>query len=207
MSTSAENLSVKAALQTRRSVKYFDPQHKMSEAEFKHLIEHAILSPSAFNLQHWRIVRIADAAQRQAVRAASYDQPQMTDASEVLVLCMDLKTWEKEPAQYWQHTGEQVADIMVQSITGYYEQNMQAQRDEGMRSCSILSMAIMLLAQEMGYDSCPMDGFDFKQVGDIINLPHDHEICLILTIGKALEPPHAKGGQLNADDVVVTDKF
>lgn len=207
MANLEDNLSVKTALQQRRSVKYFDRQQRMSDDEFKQLIEHAILSPSAFNLQHWRIVRISDPAQRQAIRAASYDQPQMTDASEVLVLCMDLKTWEKEPAQYWQHTGDEVAGIMVQSITGYYEQNLQAQRDEGMRSCSILSMAIMLLAQEMGYDSCPMDGFDFNLVGDIINLPHDHEICLILTIGKATEPPHDKGGQLNLDEVVVTDQF
>ena len=68
-------------------------------------MEHAILSPSAFNLQHWRIVRVTDAEQRQAIRTAAYDQPQMTDASEVLVLCMDLKTWAKEPAQYWNHTG------------------------------------------------------------------------------------------------------
>lgn len=179
----------------------------MTDEEFKHLIDHAILSPSAFNLQHWRIVRVSDAAQRQAVREAAYDQPQMTDASEVLVLCMDLKTWDKEPAQYWNHTGPEVTDFMVQSITGYYQENLQAQRDEGMRSCSILSMALMLMAQEMGYDSCPMDGFDFAKVGEIINMPQDHEICLILTIGKALQAPHPKGGQLSLDDVVLTDRF
>jgi nitroreductase len=200
-------MSVSNALKQRRSVKHFDPAHKMTNEEFKHLIDHAILSPSAFNLQHWRIVRVSDPAQRQAVREAAYDQPQMTDASEVLVLCMDLKTWDKEPAQYWNHTGPEVTDFMVQSITGYYQENLQAQRDEGMRSCSILSMALMLMAQEMGYDSCPMDGFDFAKVGQIINMPQDHEICLILTIGKALQAPHPKGGQLSIDDVVLTDRF
>jgi nitroreductase len=200
-------MSVSNALKQRRSVKHFDPAHKMTNEEFKHLIDHAILSPSAFNLQHWRIVRVSDPAQRQAVREAAYDQPQMTDASEVLVLCMDLKTWDKEPAQYWNHTGPEVTDFMVQSITGYYQENLQAQRDEGMRSCSILSMALMLMAQEMGYDSCPMDGFDFAKVGQIINMPQDHEICLILTIGKALQAPHPKGGQLSLDDVVLTDRF
>lgn len=200
-------MSVSKALIQRRSVKHFDPAHKMTDEEFKHLIDHAILSPSAFNLQHWRIVRVSDAAQRQAEREAAYDQPQMTDASEVLVLCMDLKTWNKEPAQYWNHTGPEVTDFMVQSITGYYQENLQAQRDEGMRSCSILSMALMLMAQEMGYDSCPMDGFDFAKVGQIINMPQDHEICLILTIGKALQAPHPKGGQLSLDDVVLTDRF
>lgn len=200
-------MSVEKALKQRRSVKHFDPAHKMTDDEFQHLMEHAIMSPSAFNLQHWRIVRITDTDQRQQIRAAAYDQPQMTDASEVLVLCMDLKTWAKEPAQYWNNTGEDVANFMVQSITGYYQENHQAQRDEGMRSCSILSMALMLMAQEMGYDSCPMDGFDFEKVGDIINIPHDHEICLILTIGKALTDPHPKGGQLNIADVVLNNRF
>lgn len=200
-------MSVSVALKQRRSVKHFDPAHRMRADEFQHLIEHAILSPSAFNLQHWRIVRVSDAEQRQAIRSAAYDQPQMTDASEVLVLCMDLKTWAKEPAQYWNHTTPEVADFMVQSITGYYQENQQAQRDEGMRSCSILSMALMLMAQEMGYDSCPMDGFDFDKVGEIINLPSDHEICLILTIGKALQEPHPKGGQLNISDVVLDNRF
>lgn len=200
-------MSVSDALKQRRSIKNFDPAHKMSDDEFQHLVEHAILSPSAFNLQHWRIVRVTDAEQRQAIRTAAYDQPQMTDASEVLVLCMDLKTWAKEPAQYWNHTGPEVTDFMVQSITGYYQENSQAQRDEGMRSCSILSMALMLMAQEMGYYSCPMDGFDFAKVGEIINMPNDHEICLILTIGKPLTDPHPKGGQLNIEDVVLKDRF
>ena len=42
----------------------------------------------------------------------------------------------------------------------------------------------MLLAQQLGYQSCPMDGFDFDAVANIINLPKDHTIAFIIAIGK-----------------------
>jgi len=41
-------------------------------------------------------------------------------------------------------------------------------------------MWIMLLAKEMGCDSSPMDGFDFKAVGKPIRLPEDHAICMMV---------------------------
>ena len=43
--------------------------------------------------------------------------------------------------------------------------NEQVQRDEAMRSCGMAAMTLMLAAKEMGYDTCPMDGFDFDAVG------------------------------------------
>lgn len=45
----------------------------------------------------------------------------------------------------------------------------QVQRDEAMRSCEIAAMNLMLAAKEMGYDSCPMNGFDFDAGGRLIN--------------------------------------
>jgi nitroreductase len=36
----------------------------------------------------------------------------------------------------------------------------------------------MLTAQSMGYDSRPMDGFDFAEIGKIIHLPSDHILTM-----------------------------
>jgi nitroreductase len=68
-------------------------------------------------------------------------------------------------------------------------------------------MTIMLMAKEMGYDSCPMDGFDFDQVARIINLPHDHIITMMITIGKPLQTARPRAGQLPLEDVLFTDQF
>jgi nitroreductase len=66
---------------------------------------------------------------------------------------------------------------------------------------------LMLVAQELGYDSCPMDGFDYQKVGDIIALPEDHEIALMLVIGKGIKDPWPRPGQLALDEVLVQNRF
>jgi len=65
----------------------------------------------------------------------------------------------------------------------------------------------MLTAKSMGYDSNPMIGFDPEKVAEIINLPDDHVISMIMTIGKQIQPAMPRGGQLPLSDVVFTDSF
>jgi nitroreductase len=200
-------MNVKEAIVSRRSVKHYDPEHQMTDAEVKELMEHAILSPTAFNLQHWRFVNVVDKDKREAIKQASWGQAQVTEASMLLVLCADLNAWEKEPRRYWQNAPEAVQDFMLPSIENYYTNHHQGMRDECFRSSSLAAMTIMLMAKEMGYDSCPMDGFDFDQVARIIDLPHDHIITMMITIGKPVQSARPRAGQLPLEEVLFTDQF
>jgi nitroreductase len=76
-----------------------------------------------------------------------------------------------------------------------------------MRSCGMAAMTLMLAAKEMGYDSCPMDGFDFDEVGKLIDLPQDHVISMFVTIGKKAREPWPRGGQLPMQEVVINNRF
>ena len=96
---------------------------------------------------------------------------------------------------------------MLPAIDNYYRGLEQVQRDEAMRSCGMAAQTLMLTAKAMGYDSCPMDGFDFAAVGNLINVPEDHVIALFVAIGKALSPAHPRGGQLALSEVLIYDKF
>ncbi|MCL4143383.1 UNVERIFIED_CONTAM: hypothetical protein GTU68_041093 [Idotea baltica] len=200
-------MNVKEAIVSRRSVKHFDPEHEMSEAEVTTLMSHTILSPTAFNIQHWRFIRVVDNAKRQQIKTASWEQAQVTDASLLLVLCADLNAWEKQPERYWRDAPEEVQSYLLPAIAEYYTNHHQAQRDECIRSTSIAAMTIMLMAKEMGYDSCPMDGFDFDTVAKIINLPHDHIITMMVAVGKEIEPARPRAGQLALEDVLMNDAF
>lgn len=200
-------MNTKEAIVSRRSVKHYDPEHEMTEDEINTLMEHAILSPTAFNIQHWRFVNVEDKALRQQIREASYGQAQVTDASMLLVMCADLNAWEKQPQRYWQNAPKEVQDFMLPSIEGYYTNHHQGQRDECFRSVGIASATVMLMAREMGYDSCPMDGFDFDKVARLINLPHDHVIVMMITIGKKLLDAKPRPGQLPLSEVLFTDTF
>ena len=200
-------MNIKEAIVNRRSVKHFDPEHVMSEADIEELMSHVILSPTAFNIQHWRFVRVVDAEKRQQIKTVSWEQAQITDASLLLVLCADLNAWEKRPERYWREAPQEVQDFLLPAIADYYTNHHQAQRDECLRSASIAAMSIMLMAKEMGYDSCPMDGFDFDNVARIINLPHDHIITMMVVVGKKKEDARPRSGQLPLDEVFLTDGF
>lgn len=200
-------MNVMTAIETRRAVKAFDPEHRMAEAEIGKLMSLAMLSPTAFNIQNWRFVVVQDPELRKQIRAASWDQAQVTDASLLVVLTADLKSWEKQPERYWKDAPQPVRDYLVPAIDQYYRGHEQVQRDEGMRSCGMAAMTLMLAAKEMGYDSCPMDGFDFAAVGKLINLPADHTPAMFVAIGKGIKAPWPRGGQLAFKEIIIQNKF
>ncbi|MGY6275531.1 nitroreductase family protein [Methylomonas sp. MgM2] len=195
------------AITSRRSVKQFDPDHQLTEHEIDSLLSLALLSPTAFNLQHWRFVLVRDPDLRRQIRAAAWEQAQATDASLLIVICADLKAWEKQPERYWQNAPREMRDFLLPAIHAYYDGKPQVQRDEAMRSCGIAAQTLMLSAKAMGYDSCPMDGFDFDEVAKLIRLPADHVIGMFVAIGKALQPTQPRGGQLDISEVVISDRF
>jgi len=195
------------AIKSRRSVKHYDPQHKISDEEINYLLSLAVLSPTAFNIQNWRFVVVRDPGLRKQIRAVAWDQAQVTDASLLIVLCADLKSWEKQPERYWKDAPNEVQDFIVPMIDHYYRGRDQVQRDEAMRSCGIVAQTLMLAAKSMGYDSVPMDGFDFDKVSELIQLPEDHVISMFVAIGKGIEEPWARGGQLSLDEVVIDNSF
>lgn len=200
-------MNVSTAIETRRSIKAYDTNHEMTQAEIDQLMSLAMLSPTAFNIQNWRFVLVQDKELRKQVRAVSWDQAQVTDASLLIVLTADLKSWEKQPARYWQNAPKPVQDFLVPAIGQYYTGREQVQRDEAMRSCGMAAMTIMLAAKEMGYDSCPMDGFDFDAVAKLLNLPADHTPAMFVVVGKGIKEAWPRGGQLSKDEVVITNKF
>ena len=85
------------AIKARRSIKHFDPKHKLSEVEVKELFEMARLSPTSFNIQNWRFVYVDDKTIQSQLRAASWNQAQVEEASGVILICADLKAAEKDP--------------------------------------------------------------------------------------------------------------
>lgn len=201
------SLTTEEAIRQRRAVKHFDPAYKMTAAEEERLFELARQTPSSFNIQHWRIVKIESAAQRQKLREAAWDQAQVTDCSLMLVLCADTKAWEKDPARYWQTKPEDLRQATAKAITDFYKDRPWLARDEAMRSVGLMAQTIMLAAKDMGYDSCPMIGCDIDAVGKVVNLPDGYVLGMMIAVGKGVAPAREKGGFLPLSDIVVTDRF
>ncbi|MHC4391311.1 MAG: nitroreductase family protein [Planctomycetota bacterium] len=191
----------------RRSIKHFDPDHALSEEEVTKLLEAAIQSPTSFNIQHWRFVVVRDPALRKEIRAAGNDQAQMTDASLLILMTADIDAWKKEPGRYWANAPEPVADLLVKLMGPFHEGKPQLQRDEAQRSIGMAMQTLMVAARAMGYDSCPMIGFDHDAVAKLVRLPADHCIGPMVAIGKKIKDSWPKPGQLPLSEVVIEDRF
>jgi len=195
------------AINGRRAIKHYDPNHKMSAHEERQLLDSAMLSPTAFNIQNWRFVMVRDMEIRKQIRAVAWDQTQVTDASMLIVLCGNLDAWMQDPQRYWRNAPQPVQDFLVPAIKQYYEGKPQVQRDEAMRSCGMAGQTLMLAAKAMGYDTCPMDGFDYDAVGKILKLPEGMVISFMIAIGKKSQDSWPRPGQLAYEEVVLENGF
>jgi nitroreductase len=200
-------MNVSEAIEARRSVKHYDSDHVMPEQDLAELIRLTKLAPSSFNMQNYRILVVRDAKIRQQIRAAAWDQPQVTDASVLFIMCADLTSHLADPADYWSHAPEEVRNILGPMIKPFYEGNDSLIRDEAMRSAALAGMTLMLAAKGMGYDSCPMIGFDSAKVSELINLPENYAIGFMIPVGKQAQPGWERGDRLPDEKVVTYDRF
>ena len=195
------------AIYSRRAVKHYDPDHVMPEDDLRKLLEAAVQSPTSFNIQHWRFVVVRDKELRRQIRAAGNDQAQITDASVLIVMTADVLAWKKDPQRYWRDAPAEVAKMLVDWMGPFHEGRDWLQRDEAMRSIGMASQTIMLAAKAFGYDSCPMIGFDFEKVSELIRLPADHVIGNMIALGTGTKAAWPKPGQSPLEEVVINDRF
>lgn len=195
------------AIKTRRSIKNFDKNYTMTKDEITQLLELTILSPTSYNIQNWRFVIVTEQKIKDKLCELSYGQKQVSDASLVIILCADLKAWDKNPERYWKILPEDSRNALVNAIRQSYTGNSTLEKDEAMRSCGFAAQTIMLAAKSMGYDTCPMEGFDYDKVGKLINLPNDHLISMMVVVGKKAKDASPRGGQLPLSDILFENSF
>lgn len=201
-------MNITEAVYKRRAVKHFDVSHTISEDEERKLLEATIQAPTSFNIQHWRFVIIRDPELRGKIRKEfGNDQAQMTDASLLILLTADVKAWQKNPERYWVNAPQEVSDLLVNWMGPFHEGRDWLQRDEAQRSIGMALQTLMLVAQDMGYQSCPMIGFDIEKVAKLVNLPDDHVMGPMVAIGKGTKDTWPKPGQLPLKNIVFENTF
>ena len=192
------------AIYSRRSVKQFDPSHRLTAEEERRLLEATIQAPTSFNIQHWRFVILRDGELRARIRKElGNDQAQITDASLLVLFTADVRAWAKQPERYWANAPKDVADLLVGWMGPFHEGREWLQRDEAQRSIGLAMQTLMLAATGMGYQSCPMIGFELEKVAELVRLPDDHVIGPMVAIGRGTKEPWPKPGQLPLEELVV----
>ena len=200
-------LSTIDAIEQRRAIKHYDVSFKMSKGEIEKIVSLAAKTPTAFNIQHYRFVAITDPVQKAAFAKAAFDQPQVSECSVLFIVASDVKAWERDPKRYWKNAPEAAREGIADAIKGFYEGRENIQRDEAELSAGMAAQTLMLAAKALGYDSCPMRGFDFDKVAKLVNLPPDHLIAMMISVGKAAQPAHPRPGPLPLSEILFDGKF
>ena len=195
------------AIQTRRSIKQYDSNHHISEEDFHTIIKAGMLAPTSFNIQHWRFVHVIDKTIRSQLRAAAWDQAQVTESSDLLVITANVNAWDQSPQRYWANATLETRSYLVGMLREFYLDKDCLQRDEAIRSGAMAAQNMMLTATELGYQTSPMIGFDNDKVAEIIRLPSDHVIVMMLAIGKGVSEAAQRGGQLELSEILINNKF
>ena len=141
------------------------------------------------------------------MQKAGWDQAQFTEASEIIIVCGDKTAYKTKPERYWANADEEIRSMLVPMIVDFYDGRDLTGRDEVMRSGALAAQNIMLSAKSLGYDTCPMIGFDPEAFAVIINLPPEHVIVMAIAIGKSIKEANPRGGQLPLDEVLITNRF
>ncbi len=174
-------MTLQKALSWRYATKKFDPSKKISQNKLDELLEALRLAPSSYGLQPWRFLVIEDDKIRQELRQVAWGQPQVTDASHLIVLCArkDLDAAAVHACM------ESIADtrkVSMESLKPMEERmtnTLAALSEEhrlawAQKQVYISLGFLMLAAAEAGIDACPMEGFDKAAVDKILDLQKDH---------------------------------
>ncbi len=184
--------TIKELMQWRFACKHFDTDKKISESDLNDLLDTTRMSPSSCGLQAWKFLVVENAESKKELQAACYNQPQIAEASVLVVFCAD-SNLEGENGVIERHIKKftQILKTLPQQEESYRKMVAEMQEDQTPeevvtwlnKQLYIASETLILAAAEKGIDSCPMEGFEPEQIHKILDLPANLHPALIVPLG------------------------
>jgi len=208
----AEVKSFAEAVEQRRATPSFDGE-PIPAADLRRILEAGLRAPSGYNMQPWRFVVVQQPEHRRRLREASYNQAKVEEASAVIVACGDRDGWRKDldemlrlgraggmPESY----AAQAAETVPRYLSNFTEGQMQGWLN---KQVTIATTTMMWMAEVMGYDTAPMEGFDQAKVCEILRLPMSYWVVSLLAIGRLKGSDKFEGGRFEMGHMVFGEEY
>ncbi|PRT36911.1 NAD(P)H-dependent oxidoreductase [Bacillus wiedmannii] len=217
--TESKKQEILKAYQFRHACKEFDTNKKISDEDFHFILETGRLSPSSVGLEPWKFVVIQDAALREKLKPVSGGaQGQLPTASHFVVILARRKEGLRHDSV---HVIKMMKDIhhmpeeVVQNLSGFYKSFVETELEDNDRlifewaskQTYIALGNMMTAAAQIGIDSCPIEGFDKKQVTTILQNEgiidgNDFGLACMVAFGYRKEDPKRPKTRQNLDEIV-----
>jgi len=181
---------------SRYATKKFDSR-KIPETKINELLELVRFAPSALNLQPWKIKVVTDQKVKEQLRPVAFDQEQVTSCSHLLVFCADpdydrlihrLGTLLKKSG-----VPEEIQRMVIGMALQFTQPMSPEQKLAWSQAQTYLALGNALNgAKSLGFDSCPMGGFDPKEFSRILKIPPPLVPTLLCPVGYAADKPMQK---------------
>lgn len=179
---------------SRRSIRKYDENHIIPRNILNEMLEKSLRAPSSSNLQPNRILVIESKEAKELLRPVLYgNQQQLDTSSAMIVIFSDLNKYSnaKNVFNHAYNVGKMPLDVKDRQIEqiGKYANLISKEQiiQDGLIDGGLLSMQLMLIAKEYGYDTCPIGGFNRKTINKALNIDESLYPVLIISLGKALE--------------------
>lgn len=185
MSNYLENLN------WRYATKKFDATKKINETDLEFLKEAMQLSASSYGLQPYEILVIEDAELREKLKPAAWNQSQITDASQLIVIANKVGFGDELIDSYIENVST-VRELPLESLSNYSsfmkskigEFSIEQKAQWTQNQSYIVLGNLLSAAAEIKVDVCPMEGFDAKVFNEILELDKKGlNTAVIATIG------------------------
>jgi nitroreductase len=196
----------------RRSTPSFDGE-PIPPADLRTILSAGLHAPSGYNIQPWRFIVVQAPEQKKRLRAASYNQGKVEEASAIIVACGDADGWRKdldEMLAQGREGGmpESYAEQARSSVPNYLSSFSTEQMHGWLNKQVMLAYThMMLMAEVLGYDTAPMEGFEQDKVHEMLRLPLSYWVVALLAVGHLKGPDKFDGGRFELTRTVFGEEF
>ena len=181
---------------SRYATKKFDGR-KLPEAKVNELMELVRFAPSALNLQPWKIKIVTDPKIKELLKPAAFNQEQITTCSHLLVFCADpdYDSLIKRLGILLRKSGvpAEKQKMITDMATGFAGPMSPEQKLAWSQAQTYLALGNALNgAKALGFDSCPMGGFNPGEFSRILKIPPPLVPTMLCPIGFAADKPMPK---------------
>ncbi len=196
-----------SVMNARKSVRVFDPNATIAKEEIAEMLKLATIAPSSSNLQSWSFIVIQDPEVKKELQVIANNQAQVGDSSAVIAVLGNIDAYKKVEQIYTQnvtegHMDESIKDrTIANTYATYPHAPIEARMGIASFDAGLVSMQLMLIAKEKGYDTCPLGGFDKVKFAERFDLPSDQFPIVLIALGKAAAPAYGSS-RLPLEEVV-----
>ena len=195
-----------SVMKARKSVRVFDPNFIIEKEEIEEMLKLATSAPSSSNLQSWGFLVIQDSEVKKELKAIANNQVQVVDSSAVIAVLGNIDAYKKVEQIYTQnvvegHMDESIKDRTIASTYATYPNiPSEARMNIAAFDAGLVSMQLMLIAKEKGYDTSTIGGFDKVKFAEKFEIPSDQFPIVLIALGKAAAPAFGSS-RLSLDEV------